>query len=171
VLYAGHRYGWDATMLGITLAIVGLFSMLVQALLIGPIVKRIGERRAALLGFAFGAAGFAVYGLAPVGYLSWLGIPLQAMWGLSNPSIQSLMSRLVEPTQQGQLQGANTSVASIAQLVGPSIFTLTLAWSVGSGVPIVLSGAPFLLAAAMLVAAGILSAKLIAPQNAAPQAA
>ena len=119
VLYAGYRYNWDATMVGITLAIVGACSMVVQALLIGPFVKRFGERRSALFGFAFGAAGFAVYALAPVGYLSWLGIPLQAMWGLSNPSIQSLMSRLVSPSEQGQLQGANTSVASIAQLVRP----------------------------------------------------
>lgn len=166
VLYAGYRYGWDATMVGITLAIVGACSVVVQALLIGPFVKRFGERRSVLAGFAFGAAGFAVYALAPTGYLSWIGIPLQAMWGLANPAIQSLMSRLVSPTQQGQLQGANTSVASIAQLIGPSIFTLTLAGSVGKDVPMWLSGAPFLLAALMLAAAGALSAVLIAKPNA-----
>jgi DHA1 family tetracycline resistance protein-like MFS transporter len=172
VLYAGYRYNWDATMVGITLAIVGACSMVVQALLIGPFVKRFGERRSALLGFAFGAAGFAVYALAPTGYLSWLGIPLQAMWGLSTPSIQALMSRLVSPSEQGQLQGANNSVSSIAQLLGPSIFTLTLAWSVGGAVPIALSGAPFLLAALMLVVASALSACLIAkPQVAASQPA
>jgi DHA1 family tetracycline resistance protein-like MFS transporter len=169
VIYAGYRYGWDASMVGITLAIVGVCSMVVQALLIGPFVKRFGERRSVLVGFAFGAAGFAVYALAPTGYLSWLGIPLQAMWGLTNPSMQALMSRLVSPTQQGQLQGANTSVSSIAQLVGPSIFTLTLAWSVGSNVPLSLSGAPFLLAALMLVVAGVLAVVLIAkPAPAAP---
>jgi DHA1 family tetracycline resistance protein-like MFS transporter len=77
------------------------------------------------------------------------------------------MSRVVSPTQQGQLQGANTSVASVAQLVGPGIFGLTLAWSVGSGVPISLSGAPFLLAALMLAVAGVLVAYLVAkPQDA-----
>jgi MFS transporter, DHA1 family, tetracycline resistance protein len=168
VLYAGHRYGWDATMVGITLALVGVCSIVVQSLLIGPFVKRFGERRSALLGFAFGAAGFAVYALAPSGYLSWLGIPLQAMWGLSSPSIQALMSRVVSPTQQGQLQGANNSVASIAQLFGPGIFTLTLAWSVGSGVPMWLSGAPFLLAAAMLAGAGALSVILIAKPREVP---
>lgn len=170
VLYAGYRYNWDATMVGITLAIVGACSMVVQATLIGPFVKRFGERRSALFGFACGAIGFAIYGLAPTGYLSWLGIPLQAMWGLSHPSIQALMSHLVRPTQQGQLQGANTSIASVAQLVGPSIFTLTLAWSVGSNIPIALSGAPFLLAAAMLAVAGALVTWLAAkPQEAVAQ--
>jgi MFS transporter, DHA1 family, tetracycline resistance protein len=169
VLYAGYRYNWDATMVGITLAIVGACSMVVQAGLIGPFVKRFGERRSALFGFACGAIGFAIYGLAPTGYLSWLGIPLQAMWGLSSPSIQALMSRVVSPTQQGQLQGANTSVASVAQLVGPGIFGLTLAWSVGSGVPISLSGAPFLLAALMLAVAGVLVAYLVAKPQDTPQ--
>ncbi len=162
VLYAGYRYHWDATMVGITLAIVGACSMAVQAGLVGPFVKRFGERRSALFGYACGAIGFAIYGLAPTGYLSWLGIPFQAMWGLSSPSIQALMSRIVDPTQQGQLQGANTSVSSIAQLIGPGLFTLTLAWSVGSHMPVALSGAPFLLAALMLVAAGVLVAYLVA---------
>jgi DHA1 family tetracycline resistance protein-like MFS transporter len=167
VLYAGYRYNWDAAMVGITLAIVGACSIVVQSTLIGPFVKRFGERTSVLVGFALGTIGFVIYGLAPTGYLLWIGIPFQAMWGLTNPAIQSLMSRVVSPSEQGQLQGANTSVASIAQLVGPGIFTLTLAWSVGSGVPIALSGAPFLLAAAMLLAAAALAAWVITrPQDA-----
>lgn len=163
VLYAGYRYNWDAAMVGITLAIVGACSMVVQAGLVGPIVKRFGERQSAVFGFACGALGFAVYALAPSGYLAWLGIPLQAMWGLANPAIQALMSQVVSPTEQGQLQGANASVASVAQLAGPGIFSLTLAWSVSSGVPMVLSGAPFLLAAAMLAVAGVLVAMVTKP--------
>jgi DHA1 family tetracycline resistance protein-like MFS transporter len=167
VLYAGYRYNWDVAMVGITLAIVGACSIVVQSTLIGPFVKRFGERTSALVGFALGAIGFAIYGLAPTGYLNWVGIPFQAMWGLSNPALQALMSRMVSPTEQGQLQGANTSVTSMAQIIGPSIFTLTLAWSVGSDVPIALSGAPFLLAAAMLAVAGVLAACLIPkPQDA-----
>jgi MFS transporter, DHA1 family, tetracycline resistance protein len=170
VLYAGYRYNWDAAMVGVTLAIVGACSIVVQSTLIGPFVKRFGERTSALLGFALGAIGFAIYGLAPTGYLNWIGIPFQAMWGLSNPAIQALMSRIVSPTEQGQLQGANTSVAAIAQIIGPGIFTLTLAWSVGSGVPIALSGAPFLLAATMLAIAGVLAACLIAKPQVSPAA-
>jgi DHA1 family tetracycline resistance protein-like MFS transporter len=170
VLYAGYRYNWDAAMVGITLAIVGACSIVVQSTLIGPFVKRFGERNSTLIGFALGAVGFAIYGLAPNGYLNWVGIPFQAMWGLSNPAIQSLMSRIVSPTEQGQLQGANTSVSSVAQIIGPSIFTLTLAWSVGSNMPIALSGAPFLLAAAMLALAGVLAAYVIAKPQPSPAA-
>src|SRR4029450_1177176 len=58
VLYATYRYGWSTTMVGATLAIVGICSMVVQGAAIGPIVRRLGERRALLLGFACGAIGF-----------------------------------------------------------------------------------------------------------------
>ena len=78
VLYATYRYGWDATTVGLTLAMVGVCSMAVQGLAIGPIVRRLGERRALLLGLFSGAAGFLIYGAAPTGPLFWLGIPVMA---------------------------------------------------------------------------------------------
>ena len=158
VLYAGYRYGWDATMMGLTLALVGVCSIVAQVFAIGPAVKRFGERRAAQIGFACGIVGFLVYAFAPIGYLSWLGIPFGALWGIANPAIQALMSRLVSPAEQGQLQGANASVASIAQLIGPSIFTLVLAWAVKDGHPVAISGAPFMLAALLLLSASFLAA-------------
>ena len=58
MLYATYRYGWDATTVGLTLAMVGVCAMAVQGVAIGPIVRRFGERRALLLGLGCGAAGF-----------------------------------------------------------------------------------------------------------------
>src|SRR5580692_3293631 len=128
VLYASYRYGWDATTVGLTLALVGVCSMVVQGLAIGPIVKRLGERRALLLGLSSGAAGFLIYGAAPTGPLVWLGIPVMALWGVAGAAIQALMTQLVAPDQQGQLQGATTSVQSLSQLLGPFLFNLTFAY-------------------------------------------
>jgi DHA1 family tetracycline resistance protein-like MFS transporter len=54
----------------------------------------------------------------------------------------------VSESEQGQLQGANSSSRSITGLIGPAIFTTTFAWLLGW-----LPGAPFLLAAVMLVLA------------------
>ena len=50
VLYATYRYGWDAKTVGLTFALVGICSMVVQGGAIGPIVQRFGERRALFLG-------------------------------------------------------------------------------------------------------------------------
>ena len=67
VLYATYRYGWDTKMVGLTLALVGVSAMVVQGAGVGPIVKRLGERRALLLGLACGGIGFFIYGAAPTG--------------------------------------------------------------------------------------------------------
>jgi MFS transporter, DHA1 family, tetracycline resistance protein len=156
VLYATYRYGWDSRTVGATLAMVGICAMLVQGAGIGPIVRLFGERLALLLGLACGAAGFLIFAVAPTGPLSWLGIPVMSLWGVSGAAIQSLMTKRVAADQQGQLQGANTSVQSVSQLLGPSLFTLTFAYFIGQQAPTQLPGAPFFLASALvLLALGI----------------
>jgi len=162
VLYATYRYGWSTTMVGATLALVGLCSMVVQGTTIGPIVRRFGERRALLLGLACGAVGFLIFGAAPTGALFWLGIPVMALWGVAGAATQALMTRLVAPDQQGQLQGATNSVQSVSQLLGPFLFTLTFAYFIGGGAPLKLPGAPFLLASVLLTLALLIAARTLA---------
>jgi DHA1 family tetracycline resistance protein-like MFS transporter len=162
VLYATYRYGWSTTMVGATLAVVGICSMIVQGGAIGPIVRKFGERRALLLGFGCGAIGFLIFGAAPTGFLSWLGIPFMALWGVAGAATQALMTRLVVPEQQGQLQGATTSVQSVSQLLGPFLFTLTFAHFIGAQAPFKLPGAPFYLASALLLLALAVSVRTLA---------
>jgi len=132
-------------------------AMIVQGGLVRPAVARLGERAALLAGLAFGAAGFALYGLAPTGSLFVVGVPVMALWGLTGPSVQALMTRRVGPTEQGRLQGANASLQSIAGLVGPGLFTQTFATCIGPRASWHLPGAPFLLAALLLVLATALA--------------
>jgi MFS transporter, DHA1 family, tetracycline resistance protein len=153
VLYATYRYGWDSKTVGLTLALVGICSMVVQGGAIGPIVNRFGERNALFLGLACGAAGIFIYGVAPTGPLFWVGIPVMALWGVAGAATQALITRRVSPEQQGQLQGATNSVQSVSQLLGPFLFTLTFAYFIGPQTPLQLPGAPFLLAAALLALA------------------
>jgi DHA1 family tetracycline resistance protein-like MFS transporter len=163
VLYATYRYGWDNGIMGLTLAAVGVCAVIVQVSVIGPFVRRFGERGAMLTGLIFGAAGFAIYGLAPTGPLFWAGIPVMAVWGLSGPAAQGLMTRRVSASEQGQLQGANSSITAIANLIGPSIFTLTFAYAIGPGANWQVPGAPFLLAMLMLLASALLAWRVTRP--------
>jgi DHA1 family tetracycline resistance protein-like MFS transporter len=153
VLYATYRYGWDERLVGLTLAGVGVCAMAVQGGMVHPVVARIGERRALLVGLLFGAAGFAIYGLAETGLVFWIGVPVMALWGLAGPSAQSLMTRRVQPTEQGQLQGALSSIMGITGLIGPGLFTLAFARFIGPQAGWHLPGAPYLLAALMLMLA------------------
>jgi DHA1 family tetracycline resistance protein-like MFS transporter len=153
VLYAHHRYGWDQRAVGLTLAVVGVCSALVQALVVGRAVARLGERRALAVGLLAGSAGFAIQGLAPTGAWFLLGVPVMALWGLARPAMQAIMTRRIEPEEQGRLQGAQSSVTSMAGLIGPGLFTQTFAVFAAQGRAPALSGAPFVLAAALVVAA------------------
>ena len=153
VLYTSYRYGWDSQMMGLSLAAIGIMSGLVQGTLIKPIVARIGERRTLLVGLLFGAAGFAIYGVASTGLQFWAGIPVMALWGIAGAATQAMMSKLVTASEQGQLQGANASIMAVAGLIGPGLFSLTFAWSIGRGDAAQLPGLAFLLAAALLVVA------------------
>ena len=161
VLYATYRYGWDSRTVGLTLAMVGICAMAVQGAAIGPMVRRFGERRALLFGLGSGAAGFLIFGAAPSGPLFWLGIPVMALWGVAGAATQALMTRLVTPEQQGQLQGATASVQSVSQLLGPFLFTLTFAYFIGAQAPVMLPGAPFLLASALLLLALVVAARTV----------
>jgi MFS transporter, DHA1 family, tetracycline resistance protein len=151
VLYATYRYGWDARAVGLALAGVGVGSLVVQGVLVAPFVRRFGETRALLWGLAFGAAGFANYGLAPTGGLFCIGIGLLSLWGLSWAASQGLMTRHVGPTEQGRLQGLDGSLRGVADLVGPGLFTLTFAYFIAPGRDT--PGAPFLLASLLQAAA------------------
>jgi DHA1 family tetracycline resistance protein-like MFS transporter len=153
VLYAGYRYDWGPREVGYTLAGVGIASAIVQGALVGPIVARLGERRALTIGLLAGAIGFTIYGLAPAGRIFIIGLPIMAIWGLYGPSAQSLMSRRVSESEQGQLQGALSSITGIANLVAPAIFSFIFAAALSTFKDWRMPGAPFLLAAALLVVA------------------
>ena len=148
-LYVWNRYGWGPLWTGVSMGVVGLSSVVIQATMVRPIVARLGERRALMLGLFSGATGFWIFAAAPWGWMFLAGIPIMCFWGLTGPSVQALMTRRVGPDAQGRLQGANAAVGSIANLIGPAAFAglFALGWSWrGYG----LVGLPFLVAGMLL---------------------
>jgi DHA1 family tetracycline resistance protein-like MFS transporter len=160
VLYASFRYGWSILATGLSLTFIGVFNIIVQAGLVKRIVARFGERRALFAGLLCGCAGYAIYGLAPVGIAFLSAMPVFAFMGLVGPSAQSLMSRRVGPSEQGQLQGANSSIIGITGMIGPGLFTMTFASFIGAHRDWRLPGAPFLLAALLMVIALVLARRV-----------
>ncbi len=157
VLYGAYRYGWDEATVGLTLAGVGVCSAIVQGGLVRPVVARIGERRAMLGALLCGAIGFTIFAFAPVGGALWVGIPVMALWGVLGPSAQSLMTRRVDSSEQGQLQGAVHGLRGVSGMIGPGLFTITFAFAIGVDQAWRMPGAPFLLAALLLVGAMLLA--------------
>jgi MFS transporter, DHA1 family, tetracycline resistance protein len=158
VLYGDYRYAWSARELGLTLALFGLGSTITSAFLIGPIVKRIGERNAMILGLSLSAASALVIALAYTGTLFLLSIPLASLGGLSSPSLMAIASRQASETEQGRLQGALGSLQGIAMMMAPLVLTQLFSASIQrGGQP--LAGVPFAFTSLVLLAALLLAAR------------
>lgn len=156
VLFTQYRFDWGPQEVGLSLALVGVCSGVVQAGLVRRVVPVFGERRVMLTGLLFGIAGFSVIGLAPFVWLFLAGIPLLALSGLGGPTAQAIMSQQISAHEQGRLQGAITSLASFAGIFGPFLFSQVFAAFIEPAAPVQLPGAAFLLAATLLVIAFVL---------------
>jgi MFS transporter, DHA1 family, tetracycline resistance protein len=151
VIYADYRYHWTDRTVGFSLAVIGICTAIYGALLVKPVVAKIGERGAITIGLIGGALGYTFFGLSKTGILFWFGIPLLNMMSFAWPGAQSLMSHRASPSEQGQLQGAINSLRGIAGLLGPGIFTYIFSRSIGADAIFHLPGAPFFAAATMLL--------------------
>ena len=156
-LYTEYRYAWNNRDVGLSLAAVGVSAALVSGLLVGPFVKRHGERRSLLLGLLFGTLGFLGFALAPHGWVLFAVIPLIALWGIAAPAIQSLMARHVDHSSQGKLQGAINSLRAITGMAGPPLFTQVFALAIAARSALAFPGAPYLLAGLLLFSSLVLA--------------
>jgi len=163
VIYTGYRYGWNSMTVGLTLMAVGILNIIVQGGLVKPAVRHLGERGTLYTGLLFGIAGFTAFALAPNAMWMWAALLVFAPMSLFGPGLQSLMSHRVAPHEQGKLQGANGSIVSIAGLIGPVLFTRSFAHFIQTDRPWQLPGAPFFIAAGLLLVALLLALQAAQP--------
>jgi MFS transporter, DHA1 family, tetracycline resistance protein len=162
-------FGWTTTMVGLSLTLYGIFFALGQALLVGRLIKRLGEHRAALFAMVANAVTLFGIGLAISGPIVLVITPITALGGAATPALQAIASRTTRADAQGQLQGLLSSINSVAMIVSPLIMTQVFHLFTGPTAPILAAGAPFLLAALLMVVcvmlhvAGSRAAKPAAP--------
>jgi DHA1 family tetracycline resistance protein-like MFS transporter len=159
-LYAIYRYAWSAGSIGTSLALAGICTAVISAGLVRPIVARIGERRTLYLGQFFGGLGVLMAGLARTGAVYLGSIPIISIWNISSPAANGMMTHRVSESEQGELQGAISSLRAIAMMLGPGLFTFTFAFFIdqekGWNVP----GAPWYLGAFLLFVAAAMSTRI-----------
>jgi DHA1 family tetracycline resistance protein-like MFS transporter len=157
VLYTDERFGWTTSMVGAALSVVGILNFVVQGMLIRPAVRLVGEKVLVFVGLLGGVIGFSAYAIVDNGRAFFASTVIFATMGFFSASIQGLMSKRIDPKQQGQLSGANSSLNGIAGMIGPSLFATVFQWTINPGTPWYWPGAPFALAAAILGTAFLLA--------------
>ncbi len=163
-LFAIYQFGWKQSMVGISLAIVGVCTAAISGGLTGRIVAWLGERRTLYIGQFFGAVGMVVAGLARTGAVYIASIPIISLWNISFPAAQGMMTHRVSEREQGELQGAISSLRSLSFLIGPGLFSWTFAWFISPKHSLHVPGAPYYLAAALLFTAMLLATRLEQPE-------
>ena len=157
VLYVTVRFSWSIRSVGLMMAAIGVSSALVGGVLTGPVVKRLGERSALMIGLGFGVLALTAMGFAASGGAFLAAMIALALWGFIGPALGSLMSAAAGPKAQGRLGGANGCLMGIAALIGPSLYNESFAVFMRPHHGISLPGMPFLISAALLLTAMLLA--------------
>ncbi|MDQ6810054.1 MAG: TCR/Tet family MFS transporter, partial [Verrucomicrobiota bacterium] len=116
-LYAIYRYAWHETRIGLSFALAGVCTVAFSAGLVRPVVARLGERRTLYLGQFCGGVGLLIAALARTGGVYMGSIPVISIWNISGPAANGMMTRRVSEREQGELQGAISSLRSVAVLL------------------------------------------------------
>jgi DHA1 family tetracycline resistance protein-like MFS transporter len=151
--YIQGAFGWDARMVGLSLAAYGVAIAVVQGGLIRAILPRLGEGRAVFWGLILNTGCLLAYGVANQGWMIWVLIPISALGAIVAPAMQGLMSRAAGERQQGELQGVLGSISALSMILSPLMMTQAFFWFTRDEAILRLPGAPFLLGAVLMAGA------------------
>jgi DHA1 family tetracycline resistance protein-like MFS transporter len=142
-----NKFQWDARMIGFSLAFVGLLTGIVQGGLTRVLIPKMGTNRAVYVGISSYALGFLLFAFATKGWMMFAFMIPVSLGGLAMPALQGMISNQVPANEQGEMQGALTSLVSVTSIIGPLLMTNLFAWFTGPSTPVQFPGAPFLMAA------------------------
>ncbi len=139
-----QRFQWDSAMVGYSLGVAGVLFAVVQGGLIRVVIPRLGQKRSVYAGLSMYGVGFLLFSLASRSWMMFAFLVPYCLGGIAGPALQSILSTQVPANEQGQLQGALTSLMSLAAIIGPPLMTNLFAFFTGDRAPLYFPGAPFL---------------------------
>ena len=163
--YTIYKFNWSEEMIGYSLATVGILVSLVQGLLIRKAIPFLGQRKAIYVGLGFYALGLVLFGIAWQGWMMFAFLIPYCLGGIAGPTLQGIISNQVPANEQGELQGALTSLVSMTSIIGPLIMNNLFAYSTAKGSLFYLPGAAFFLAAVLVIIGLLLCAKTLSAQQ------
>ena len=151
------KFHWDEKMVGYSLAFVGFMIALVQGGLIRLVIPKIGQEKSLYIGLLLYSIGMVLFAFATQGWMMFAFCTVYCLGGIAGPAIQGIISSHVPPNEQGELQGALTSLMSATSIVGPLLMTNLFSYFTRPAAPVYFPGAPFLMGAILFMASTILS--------------
>src|SRR5437868_10233099 len=160
-----YRFHWSEKMVGISLAVVGVLVGGVQAGLTRVVNPRIGNEKSIYLGLSLYTLGLVLFALATQSWMMFVFLIPYCLGGICGPSLQSVISGHVPPNQQGELQGALTSLMSLTTIIGPPIMSFTFSYFTTDKAPFYFPGMHFLIGATCMLLSVIVVYKVLSREK------
>lgn len=160
-MYTIKKFAWTPKEIGISLAVIGIVTAVVQGGLIRIIIPKLGQMRSVYFGLAFYALGFVLFSFATQGWMMYAFTVVYCLGGICGPAMQGVMSGIVPPNAQGELQGGFTSLMSFTSIFGPIVMSQLFAYAASSASPIYFPGAPMMLGAVLSIVSSLLARKTL----------
>ncbi len=155
--YTMFKFDWDEQMNGYSLGLAGLLVGLTQAVLMKYILKWLGDKKTVVISFTLWATGFFLFGIATEGWMMFAFLFPYCLGSVGTPAIQGIITNQVPDNEQGELQGAVTSMIGLTSIIGPLLMTNAFYFFTKEDALFSLPGAPFYLAA-IFTGSGVLLA-------------
>lgn len=159
--YTMFKFNWDEKMVGYSLAVVGVLIATVQGGIIRIMIPKLGQQRSVYLGIALYAVGLILFGAASASWMMFAFLIPYCLGGIAGPALQGIISSQVPANEQGELQGALTSLMSVTAIIGPVMMNNLFAYFTSADAPVYLPGASFFLAAFLTVLSLFFSYKIL----------
>jgi len=159
--YTIEKFLWDERAIGISLGVVGLVSAIIQGGLIRLIIPALGQERSVYVGISLYALGLLLFGLATEGWMMYAITVVYCFGGIAGPALQGIMSGLVPPNEQGELQGGFTSLMSITSIIGPPLMNTVFAYFTNGQHEYYFPGAAMVLGAVLMLISSVLARRTL----------
>ncbi|WP_419800861.1 TCR/Tet family MFS transporter [Mucilaginibacter sp.] len=155
--YGMEKFKWNEAMVGFSLGFVGLMTALVQTVVIRWTIPKLGTEKSLYVGFILYAIGLFLFAFALNGWQMFVFIIPYSLGGIAGPALQSIMSGFVPANEQGELQGALTSLMSATTIFAPVMMTSLFAYFTSSKTPFLFPGAPFFVGGVLILVSTVLA--------------
>lgn len=160
-----EKFQWSNALMGISLTVVGLLVALVQGVLIRYTNPKLGDEKSIYLGLGLYSLGLLLFAFANQGWMMFAFLIPYCLGGIAGPALQSIISGNVPKNEQGELQGALTSLMSATSIIGPLLMTNLFAWFTRPEGSIKFAGAPFFAGAILMLVSAIIAARTMKKES------
>lgn len=152
-----EKFHWSEKLIGLSLGLVGVLVGAVQGGLIRYVNPRLGNERSVYIGLLLYALGMLLFGLASSSWMLFVFLVPYCLGGIAGPALQAIITGHVPQNEQGELQGALTSLMSATSIIGPPLMTNLFAFFTSTAAPVYFPGAPFMLGAVLMLASAVIA--------------